>query len=85
MPCTPTQTFPSPPQADTEPVVTSEASEVVPRVLSGEPQSLCSSPQDCLVLGGRAGSRGLRLGDLLSLKGPWPSPGHCGGLLSTVG
>ncbi|KAK2500311.1 hypothetical protein MC885_015508 [Smutsia gigantea] len=36
----PTQALPSPLQADVEPVLTSGASEVVPRVLSGEPQSL---------------------------------------------
>lgn len=31
-----------PPQADTEPVVTSGASEAVPRVLPGDPQNLCA-------------------------------------------
>lgn len=38
-----TQTLSSPLQADTEPVVMSGASDVVPRVLSGEPQNLCAS------------------------------------------
>lgn len=39
---TPTQALPSPLQADVEPILTSGASEVVPRVLSREPQSLCA-------------------------------------------
>lgn len=84
VPCTPTQTVPSPPQADTEPVVTSEASEVVPRALSGEPQSLCSSPQVAWCWAGGPVA-GLRLGDLLSLKGPWPTPGHGGGAVEHSG
>ncbi|XP_016067184.1 PREDICTED: traB domain-containing protein isoform X1 [Miniopterus natalensis] len=43
-----------PQEANAEPTVTSGASEMVPRVPSGEPQNLCSCPQDHSVLGSRA-------------------------------
>lgn len=64
------RTLPFPPQASTEPIVTSGGSEVVPRVLPGEPQNLCACS-----LGHRAGREGLGLGDLQSLwwtRGPGP-------------
>lgn len=66
-----THPVPSALQADAEPLVTSGASEVVPRVLSGEPQSLCSCPT---VVRGWVGG----------WAAPWPALGHCGGLLTTV-
>uniref|UniRef100_K9IZ70 TraB domain-containing protein n=1 Tax=Desmodus rotundus TaxID=9430 RepID=K9IZ70_DESRO len=44
-----------PQEASVEPVVTPGASEVVPRVLPGEPQNLCLCPQEHSVLGSRGG------------------------------
>ncbi|XP_067554573.1 traB domain-containing protein isoform X2 [Pseudorca crassidens] len=64
-------------EASTEPIVTSGGSEVVPRVLPGEPQNLCACS-----LGHRAGREGLGLGDLQSLwwtRGPGPPWGGGGG------
>lgn len=65
---TPTQTFPFPLQADLEPLVTVGASEVVPRVLSGESQNLCACSLRSFRL---PGQKGLGLGDLsLANSGP---------------
>lgn len=50
-----TQTLLFPLQADTEPVVPVGSSEVVPRVLSGEPQNLCACSLTPFSAGGPVG------------------------------